>query len=94
MSKVSIYEKQTSKFTSYLLHFRELTEPECDRDYNNKKMKMLHNISNTNDDIENISGEQLQEELDKIIRDYQQKKLNNQQTNNNPQMDEKFIISV
>ena len=55
---------------------------------------MLHNISNTNDDIENISGEQLQQELDKIIRDYQQKKLNNQQTNNNPQMDEKFIISV
>ena len=46
------------------------------------------------DDLENITGEQLQEELDKIIRDYKQKKLETQQTLNNKTLDEKFIISV
>ena len=75
--------------------FRELTEPECDRDYNNKKLKMLQKMIMTDeDDLENITGEQLQEELDKIIRDYKQKKLETQQTLNNKTLDEKFIISV
>ena len=51
-------------------------------------------IMTDEDDLENITGEQLQEELDKIIRDYKQKKLETQQTLNNKTLDEKFIISV
>ena len=57
---------------------------------------MIHKmVTNDNDDIENITGEQLQQELDKIIRDYKEKKLSSQQSSNNQSsMDEKFIISV
>ena len=86
--------------------FRELTEPECDRDYGAKKLSWLQQMmghdpkintkSNDPDDIdniENITGEQLQKELDQIIRDYKQKKQNNSQ-NHRKDDDKKFIISV
>ena len=53
-------------------------------------------INDHNDGLENISGEQLQEELDKIIRDYKRKKqIEARQKNKEPSKgDEKFIISV
>ena len=61
--------------------------------------KIINSKSNDPDDIENIeniTGEQLQKELDQIIRDYKKKKRNNTQ---NPRKDgnsddKKFIISV
>ena len=57
--------------------FRELTEPECDRDQ---------------DGLEDISGEQLQMELEKIIQDYRRDKQKLHNTEKSKQ--EKFIISV
>ena len=56
---------------------RELTEPECDRDQ---------------DALEDISGEQLQMELEKIIQDYRRDKQKLHNTEKSKQ--EKFIISV
>ena len=58
---------------------RELTEPECDR-----------NPGNTA--LEDISGEQLQLELEQIIQDYRRKKQKQENIEKNKQ--EKFIISV
>ena len=74
-----------------------MTEPECDREFSKKtksSQKIL--INDHNDGLENISGEQLQEELDKIIRDYKRKKqIEARQKNKEPSRgDEKFIISV
>ena len=48
------------------------------------------------DNIENITGEQLQKELDQIIRDYKQKKQSNTQNHRKERSsdDKKFIISV
>ena len=74
-----------------------MTEPECDREFSKKtksSQKIL--INDHNDGLENISGEQLQEELDKIIRDYKRKKqIEARQKNKEPSKgDEKFIISV
>ena len=47
-----------------------------------------------NDDLENITGEQLQEELDKIIRDYKEKKQQKQVQSNEKVANKKFIINV
>jgi len=74
-----------------------LTEPECDREFSRKtksSQKIL--INDHNDGLENISGEQLQEELDKIIRDYKRKKQieARQKNKESSRGDEKFIISV
>ena len=93
-----------------LSFFRELTEPECDHDYGAKKLSWLqqmmgHDLKSINsksndpddiDNIENITGEQLQKELDQIIRDYKQKKQNNGQNHRKERSseDKKFIISV
>ena len=55
---------------------RDLTEPECDRDQG----------------LEDISGEQLQMELEKIIQDYRRDK--HRQENKEKSKQEKFIISV
>ena len=66
---------------------RDWTEPECDREYR-KAQKMK------NDDLENITGEQLQEELDKIIRDYKEKKQQKQVQSNEKVANKKFIINV
>lgn len=68
---------------------RDWTEPECDREYR-KNTKL-----NKTEQIENISGQQLQEELDKIIRDYKEKKkIKTQQQNNENTLNKKFIINV
>lgn len=93
-----------------LSFFRELTEPECDHDYGAKKLSWLqqmmgHDLKSINsksndpddiDNIENITGEQLQKELDQIIRDYKQKKQNTGQNHRKERNsdDKKFIISV
>ena len=74
-----------------------MTEPECDREFSRKtksSQKIL--INDHNDGLENISGEQLQEELDKIIRDYKRKKQMEarQKNKESSRGDEKFIISV
>ena len=74
-----------------------MTEPECDREFSRKtksSQKIL--INDHNDGLENISGEQLQEELDKIIRDYKRKKQieARQKNKESSRGDEKFIISV
>ena len=74
-----------------------MTEPECDREFSRKtksSQKIL--INDHNDGLENISGEQLQEELDKIIRDYKRKKQIDarQKNKESSRGDEKFIISV
>ena len=74
-----------------------MTEPECDREFSRKtksSQKIL--INDHNDGLENISGEQLQEELDKIIRDYKRKKQIDERQKNKESSrgDEKFIISV
>jgi len=70
---------------------RELTEPECDRDYSSLGRDQERGRSREEDQVENISSEQLQEELDRIIANYKEKKnkLNSKQAS-----DEKFIISV
>ena len=61
--------------------------------------KIINYNSNDPDDIENIeniTGEQLQKELDQIIRDYKKKKRNNTQNHRKDgnSDDKKFIISV
>ena len=57
--------------------------------------KMNNQLENQ-DTIENITGEQLQQELDQIIRDYKQKKQNSSQNQKKGRNSEnkKFIISV
>jgi len=68
---------------------RELTEPECDREY------WLHGNersgSNERDLVENISREQLQQELDMIIANYKAKK---NKKNEEKAAEDKFTISV
>ena len=67
-----------------ILLLRELTEPECDRDPSRG--------ASVNNALEDISGEQLQLELEQIIEDYRRKKQKQENIEKNKQ--EKFIISV
>ena len=84
---------------------RELTEPECDRDLYSKKMSWLQQMmggeeqkmaGDQEEGVEDITGEQLQQELDQIIRDYKEKKQQESQKQNKevPPNEHKFIISV
>ena len=62
-------------------------------------LKIVNSKPNDPDEIhniENITGEQLQKELDQIIRDYKLKKQNNNHNNRKEKSsdDKKFIISV
>ena len=66
--------------STLILLLRELTEPECDRDSSRVAA------------LEDISGEQLQLELEQIIEDYRRKKQKQENIEKNKQ--EKFIISV
>ena len=84
---------------------RELTELECDRDLYSKKMSWLQQMmggegekmaGDQEEGVEDITGEQLQQELDQIIRDYKEKKQQESQKQNKevPPNEHKFIISV
>ena len=74
-------------------HCRELTEPECDRDYSSlgRDQERSRSRASEGDQLENISSQQLQEELDRIIANYKEKK---NKKNSSKASDEKFIISV
>ena len=84
--------------------FRELTEPECDRDLYSKKMSWLQQmmggeeqvVGEEGEGVEDITGEQLQQELDQIIREYKEKKQQESHKQNKevPPNEHKFIISV
>ena len=84
--------------------FRELTEPECDRDLYSKKMSWLQQMmggeeqvaGEEGEGVEDITGEQLQQELDQIIREYKEKKQQESHKQNKevPPNEHKFIISV
>ena len=83
---------------------RELTEPECDRDLYSKKMSWLQQMmrgeekmaGEEGEGVEDITGEQLQQELDQIIREYKEKKQQESHKQNKevPPNKHKFIISV
>ena len=68
-----------------------MTEPECDRDYSSLGRDQDRSRSREEDQVENISSEQLQEELDRIIANYKEKK---NKLKSEKASDEKFIISV
>ena len=74
-------------------HCRELTEPEFDRDYSSlgRDQERSRSRASEGDQLENISSQQLQEELNRIIANYKEKK---NKKNSEKASDEKFIISV
>ena len=73
------------------LLYRELTEPECDRDYSTFLGQNQERSLSEVDLLENITSQQLQQELDQIIENYKKKKNKN---NSAKSEEEKFIISV
>jgi len=76
---------------------RELTEPECDREWvrrGRRSRSVGRPEEEGEEEIENISSEQLQQELNTIIANYQQEKARKAQEANSGEQSQRFIISV
>ena len=70
---------------------RELTEPECDRGLASLHRRQLRSGQGEEGAVENISSDQLQQELNTIIVNYQKEKLKRSESSTEVK---KYMISV
>ena len=75
----------------YFFNYRELTEPECDREISKDSQRISLGRDSKIDVVENISNQRLQFELDLIVSNHMKQKVvrSTKEAVNN-----KFIINV